>query len=119
MAFLKRAISVFTLFGVCFSSGLVVGQAPQAPQVSLEIQLQPTAAFTIRQPHASTSAKTGTVLADDRLVGTALYSGRAMPPAQSQRRDDMKLYLLGVDRNDDGSPGYRLRVYAHGTGARR
>jgi hypothetical protein len=55
---------------------------------------------------------TWTLLADDRPVGTALYNMHAVPPAQGQRRDDMKLYLLSIDRNDDGSPGYRLRVYA-------
>ena len=38
MAFLKRAISVFTLFAFCFGSGLVVGQAPQVPQMPPEIQ---------------------------------------------------------------------------------
>jgi hypothetical protein len=54
---------------------------------------------------------TWTVLAADRPVGTALYSGRDVAPSQGQRRDDMKLYLLGIDRNGDGSPGYRLRVY--------
>jgi hypothetical protein len=48
---------------------------------------------------------------DDRQVGTVLYRGVAVPPAQSQRRDDMKLYLLGIERNDDRSPAYRFRVY--------
>jgi hypothetical protein len=51
------------------------------------------------------------VFAEGAPIGTALYSGRDMPPSQSQRRDDMKLYLLGMERNDDGSPAYKLSVH--------
>lgn len=51
------------------------------------------------------------LFADDRPIGTVLYSGRDIPPSQGQRRDDMKLYLLGIERNGDGSPAYSLRVY--------
>lgn len=51
------------------------------------------------------------VLAAGSPVGTVLYSGGAVPPSPGHRRDDMKIYLLGVERNDDGSPAYKLRVY--------